>query len=145
MNIVVLIFSILISLGCFWFGFKFIKIYFKVKKWERVNATVVSKKAEPHKKNSTGRSRYGVLVDYKYNYNNVDYVNNKVYLIELLGGQANHMESSAKKIVDKIEHTISIYVNQQNPQESVIFCDGILLYVFIIIMGIGSLLMGLSS
>ncbi len=140
---VLLLFSLTISLVCFWYGFKCIQLYFKVKNWTKVKASIISKKTELHQKYSTGRSPYAVKVDYTYIFLNNTYTNNKVYLIELIGGQVNHTEASAKKVINTLEDTIVIYVNPKNPQHSVIFCKGIILYVFIFLMGLASLLLGI--
>jgi hypothetical protein len=126
-------------------SYKFLKIYVKVKKWDRVTAKVISKKVELHKKYSNARSPYAVCVEYTYTYNIKDYTNHTVYLAELLNGQVNHMESSAKKVLNKIEDTPLIYVDPKNPENSVLFCNGLGLYILIAIMGLLSLLIGLSK
>ncbi|MBA2611826.1 MAG: DUF3592 domain-containing protein [Bacteroidetes bacterium] len=139
-----LIFSIVIAAVCFWSGIKLILLYFKVKAWEKVQALVISKKVELHKKVSSRNSPYGVRIEYKYNYHGKDYTNNKVYLVELIGGQVNHMESAAAKAINKIENQVVVYVNQKDPQESVLFCNGVGLYVVIFFFGIISLLISFS-
>jgi len=121
-----------------------ILLYFKVKAWDKLKATVISKKIELHKKVSTKNSPYGVKVEYKYQHNSIEYTNNKVYLVELIGGQTNFMESSAKKAINEIGDTALIYVNPKDPKESVMFCNGIGMYVIIFFFGIISLLVGMS-
>ncbi len=145
MKFFILFFALTISLLCFWYGSKFITLYLKIKKsWTVTKASVLSKKAELHKQTSTAKAQYAVRVEYQYAYQNQSYQNNTVYLVELLNGQANHMESNAQKIVANIPNPVSIYVNPENPKESVIFCEGIGLYVFIVAMGFVSLLMGIA-
>ncbi|MEO6303696.1 MAG: DUF3592 domain-containing protein [Bacteroidia bacterium] len=140
-----LVFSILISAVCFWASIKMMRLYFKVKAWKRIPATVISKKIELHKRISTRNSPYAVRVDYKYKYNNQEYSNNKVYMVELINGQANHMESRAKKKLEEIGDVITISVDPKDPQRSVIFINGIGMYVFMFFMAILSLLIGIAN
>lgn len=144
MAIFILIFSILIAAVCFWSSIKLILLYLKVNAWEKVNATVVSKKVVLHKKISTKNSPYWIFVEYKYNYKGKEYTNSKVYLVELIGGQTNHMESAANKKINEIKESETIFVNPKDPQESVMFCNGIVMYVVIFFFGIMSLLIGYS-
>lgn len=139
-----LIFSIVVAVVCFWSSIKLILLYLKVNTWNKTNATIVSKKVELHKKNSTRNSPYGVFVDYKYNYDGKEYINNKVYLVELIKGQTNHTHANATKVINKMENEISIYFNPKDRQESVIFCTGIGLYILVFFFGIISLLVGYS-
>ncbi|MDP1799974.1 MAG: DUF3592 domain-containing protein [Bacteroidota bacterium] len=139
-----LIFSILIAAVCFWSSIKLIALYLKVNAWDKVNATVISKKVELHKKVSTRNSPYAVRVEYRYAYNGTEYTNDKVYLVELIGGQTNHMESAANKKINEIKETETIFVNSKDPQESVMFCNGIVMYVVVFLFGIMSLLIGYS-
>jgi hypothetical protein len=135
-------FGILLGSVAIGYGFKFTRFYFKVKSWNKVKATVLTKTVQLHQRTST-RSRYAVKVEYKYSFDSKEYTNNLVYLLELLGGQVNHMKSSADSIVAKLSDTPNIYVNPANPTQSVIFCKGIALYIFVILMGIFALLYGL--
>ena len=135
------LFSLVISLFALWFGFKLTKSYITVKNWDKIEATVLSKKVLKQEKSST-RGSYGVKVDYSYVFNNQKYTNNKVYLVELSGAQVNQYQSNAEKVVDKFQDKITIYVNPNQPEQSVIFCDGIILYVFCFIMGLFMFLYG---
>ncbi len=139
------IFCLVIGMVSFWYGFQFIKLYLKVKKWTKTEADLVSKKIEIHKKYSTSKSPYAVRIEYKYTYNFQEFFNNKVYLIELINGQVNHIETQAQKVIDKVNDKIEIYVNPKNPQQSVIFCNRIILYLIVIVMGSFSFLFGLTS
>ena len=144
MNYFTFIFALVIIFAAFWFSIKFIRLYFKVKKWNRVTANITSKELFIHPKTSTSRSPYGIKVDYNYSVNQTDYVGHKVYLLELIGGQVNHMKSSAENTMNKINKTMSIYVNPIDPKQSVIFCDGVGLYLFVFCMAIVALLIGIS-
>lgn len=145
MNYFTFIFAIIISIACFWMSFKMIKLYLKVKNWDRVSANIVSKEIIVHPKYSTTRTPYGLKAEYSYRINQVDYSGHMIYLVELAGGQANHMKSDAENRLNKIEKTMVIYVNPDDPKQSVIYCKGIGLYIFIFCMGILSLLFGLGS
>lgn len=144
MNYVTFIFAIVISIAAFWFSIKFIRLYFKVKKWNRVIANIISKEIIIHPKYSTSRSPYGLKVEYAYQVKNVDHIGHMVYLIELIGGQVNHMKNVAETKLNKIDGKMTIYVNPNEPIQSVMYCEGIGLYLFVFCMGIVSLLIGIS-
>ena len=141
----VFLFSLLISLCCFWFGFKMIRLYLKVKRWSRAEATVLSKSVQLNEKSSSGKYHYLVKVEYQYVFNNQSYTNDKLYLAELMGGWSGYRKSAAEKISNELDDRLKIYVNPQQPDQSVVYCKGIGLYVIMIAMGILSLLMGLSA
>lgn len=145
MNYFTFIFALVISLAAFWFSIKFIRLYFKVKKWNRVNATVTVKEMFIHPKYATSRSPYGLKVNYTYSVNSTIYTGHTIYLAELAGGQANHMKSTAQNKLNKIECAMSVYVNPNDPTQSVIYCEGIGLYIFVFFMAIIALLIGLSK
>jgi hypothetical protein len=142
---IVAIFCFLISFAGFWFSIKLIRWYMKVKRWTKTEAIVVSKKIEKHAKYSSARSPYAVRVNYQYTFNQQIYQNSKVYLVELINGQVNHIESAAKKTLDTIKEKLEVFVNPNNPQQSVVFCKGIALYVFVFVTAIMTFLMGLSN
>jgi len=108
-------------------------------------ATIKSKEVILHPKSSSSRSPYGLKVEYAYQVNNIEFVGQKVDLIELAGGQTNHMKSTAEKRLTKIDDTMSIYVNRNDPSQSVMYCEGIVLYFFIFCMAIFSLWIGLVN
>lgn len=145
MNYLVFIFSLLIGIGCFWISLKMIRLYLKVKKWNRVNALVISKEIIIHPKYSTSRTPYGLKVNYSYMFNDQSYTGHHVYLADLAGGQANHIKSDAENRLNKIQSGMSVFVDPKDPKQSVMYCDGIGLYVFVFCMGILSFLIGLSS
>ncbi|MCW3076038.1 MAG: hypothetical protein JWO32_647 [Bacteroidetes bacterium] len=145
MNYFTLIFSLLISSVCFFFSIKMIRLYLKVKKWSRVSARIISKEMFIHPKYSTSRSPYGIKAEYHYKMNDIEYSGHFIYLAELAGGQTNHMKSVAEKRLEKIEPTMLIYINPEDPKQSVMFCEGIGLYVFVFCMGVLSLFIGLGG
>ncbi|MBK7668108.1 MAG: DUF3592 domain-containing protein [Sphingobacteriaceae bacterium] len=145
MKILVLIFCCLLSLASFWYGVKLIRLYFRVKKWDRVKATVIRKAATVRAQSSASRAGYKASVDYTYNFNSKEYAGNKVFLIELVKGERGFIQRAAEKFLEKIKPEIEIYVNPKNPEEAVIYCDGIILYFGILLMGTMSLIIGLSN
>lgn len=144
MDYVVLGFSILISIACFWMSFKMIRLYMKVKSWSRVMAKVESKEIFIHPKCSNIRAPYGLRVIYTYNYQAQNFAGHHVYLAELVGGQVDFMKQTAENKLTQIEPVMYVHVNQQQPSESVMYCSGIGLYVFVMIMGFSALLVGLG-
>lgn len=145
MNYVTFIFATIIGLAAIWFSIKFIRLYLKVKKWNRVSANVNSKEMFIHPKYSTSRSPYGLRVEYSYQINNSTYTGNKVYLFELIGRQANHLKKTAERTLSRINQSMEVYVNPLDPKQSVMFCEGVGLYAFVFFMGIIALLIGLSK
>jgi hypothetical protein len=145
MNIFTGLFAITIAIGCLWFSLKFLRLYFKVKNWERVKAKVLSKEITVHEKYSTSRTPYKLNATYTYNYKNIMYKGHFIYLAELAGGQVNHLKSDADKRLDRIEDSMNIYVNPLNPKESVMYCEGALLYSFVFAMGAMAMLFGIFN
>jgi hypothetical protein len=144
MHYIKIVFALIISGAAFFFSTKFILLYFKVKSWNRINAEVLSKEIYLHPKYSTTRTPYGIKATYRYAVDGSSYTGDKIYLIELAGGQANHMKHNAESKLKDISSNMSIYVNPDNPKESVLFCEGIGLYLFVFCAGFFSLLMALS-
>ena len=144
MNYFTFIFALVISAVAFWLSIRFIRLYFKVKRWNRVKATILSKEIFLHPKTSSSRSPYGLKVEYSFHIDGTEYKGQNVYLVELAGGQANHMKSTAENKLNKIEDIMSIYVSPNDPTLSVIYCEGIALYILVFFMGLLSLLIGLS-
>jgi hypothetical protein len=120
-------------------------LYLKVKKWSRIKATILSKEILIHTKYSTSRSPFGLKVDYNYQLNKLTYTGNKVYLLELIGGQANHLKKTAERTLSKINQSIEVYVNPLDPMQSVMFCEAVGSYILVFFMGIIALLIGLSK
>ena len=145
MNYFTCIFAFMISAVAFWFSINFISLYLKVKKWNRVNATILSKEIFLHPKVSSSRSPYGIKVNYTYQADNSTYNGSKVYLVELAGGQTNHLKSTAESKLKKIEDTMLVYVNPNEPTQSVMYCEGIGLYILVFFMAFIAFLIGLSK
>ena len=145
MKILVLIFCCLLSLASFWYGVKLIRLYFRVKKWYKVKASVIRKAAVPRTQSSASRAGYKASVDYTYKFNLNEYTGNKVFLVELIKGERGFIQGAAEKFLEKIKAEIEIYVNPKNPEEAVIYCDGIVLYFGILLMGTMSLIIGFAN
>ena len=145
MKIFTLIFCLVIAFGAFWYGVKLIKLYLRVKKWDRVKAAVIQKSVVKRKSASASRAGYKPSIDYSYTYNSKTYNGNKIFLVELINGERGFMQHAAEKWITKIKPEIEIYVDPNNPEEAVMFCEGIALYVFVLIMGLMSLLIGLLN
>jgi len=111
-----------------------------VKKWSETEATILSKSVEFHKKYSTRNSPYFIKIEYKYLFNGQEYKNNTLDLAELNGGQTNYMQKTANQVINHIKENEQIYVNPQRPKQSVVFCNGISLYIFIALMGLIALI-----
>ena len=80
MDIFTGIFGIFIGIVGIIFGVKFLKLYFKVKGWDRVEAKVVSKEIALHQKYSTTRTPYKLSATYKYVFNGSEFIGTKIYL-----------------------------------------------------------------
>jgi hypothetical protein len=139
------IFAILIGLGSVWFSVKFLKLYFKVKGWNRVNARVISKTVSIHEKFLTTRTPYKLKASYTYILDGKEYTGNKVYLAELLGGQANHMKKDADRRLDQIKGIMPVYVDPKDPKTSVMYCDGAVLYCVTLAIGLFALVFGITQ
>lgn len=145
MNILILIFCCLLSLASFWYGVKLIRLYFRVKKWQKIKANVSQKSVVKRTLSSASRASYKPSIDYSYTFNSKPYTGNKIFLIELIKGERGFLQRAAEKFLEKIKPEIEIYVNPENPEEAVMYCDGIILYFGIIVMGIMSLLIGFAN
>ena len=66
-------------------------------------------------------------------------------MVELINGQANHLKKSAEKKISKIKDTVNVFVNPENANESVLFCSGAGLSIFVLFMGAFSILFGLTT
>jgi len=139
------IFGIALGLGSIWFSIKFLKLYFKVKGWSRVEAKVISKEITIHKKYSTTRTPYKLNASYTYIFSGSEYPGTNIYLAELMGGQANHMKGDAEKRLERIQGAMTVYVDPNDPRSSVMYCEGVGLYYFILAMGVFALLFGITK
>jgi hypothetical protein len=145
MDYLTAIFSTIIGAACTLASIKMLRLYFKVKSWNLVPAKVILKEKFLHPKFSTSRSPYGLKAEYEYSFNNIKYTGNKIYLAELIGGQSNHMAKQADARLEKIHSTMNVFVNPVDPQQSVMFCEGGFLYVFLFCMGIIAFSVGIIA
>lgn len=145
MKFFTLIFCLAIALAAFWYGVKLIKLYLSVKKWDRVNATITQRSVVERKLVSASRAGFKPSVDYSYIYNSKTYSGNKIFLVELIKGERGFLKDAAEKFLEKIPDQIKLHVNPQNPEEAIIFCEGIGLYIFVLIIGLMSLLIGVGN
>jgi hypothetical protein len=144
MNVFTGIFALVIAFTALWFSIKFLRYYSRVRKWDRVSARIIASGTSLHKRYSSRNTPYKVDASYQYNYKGKEFENDKVYLVELLGGQANHMKEAAEKKAAKIKGDMSIYVDPADPAHSVIYCNGLALYWVAFLMGLFSLIFGIT-
>jgi len=144
MNYFIFGFSLIIGVACIWASLRMLKLYFRVKKWDRVNAKVISKEVFVHEKYSSDRSPYGLRATYEYKFHNLPYMGSKIYLAELAGGQIDHMKGSAEKKLNSITAEMLVFVNPEKPEESVMYCKGAGLYIFVFVVGLISILVGVG-
>jgi hypothetical protein len=137
------VFALVISIACFWFSRKITRLYLKVSRWSRVPAAITSKEIFVHPKNSASRAPYGLKVTYIYTLGNT-YTGLLLDLIELAGGQTNHMKAQAEKRANELPSSLLVYVDPSDPQRSVVHCKGVGLYVIVFFIGLLSLLIGIG-
>lgn len=145
MKIFILIFCGVIALVGFWYGTKLIRLYLKVRRWKKTPAHILKKEVVKRKLASAARAGYKPSIEYSYFYDLKEYKGEKVFLVELIKGEKGFMYSAAEKFIKKINPETEIYVNPKNPEESVMFCDGIFMYFMMLVMGFMSLLVGLVN
>jgi hypothetical protein len=134
------IFALVIGVASLWMGYTMIKSYLHIKNWERTEAKVLSKKVENQ------RGYYAVKVEYKYFFDSIDYIGNTVHAIEFSGGKSQYRyKKGADQVVTKIGEKIIVYVNPDKPSQSFIFRPGIILSVFVVLMGFFALLYGITG
>ncbi len=142
MRWVKIIFCLIIGAVAFYYGLKLLRLYFKVNGWEKTKATIINKAVVPKRLTSAGRTTKALSIDYTYSYNNTVYKNNKVFLTDLLNGETGFTQQTGEKFLSEIGNEAEIFVNPKDPNQSVIFCDGLFLYLFAFISGIILLLVG---
>lgn len=142
MNVFILVFSCIIASAAFWFGAKMMKLYFRVKKWIPLKASVTDKTVIERKKASASRSGFKPKIEYKYFYNSIPYTGHKIFLVELVNGEKGFSKTAAERFNQNIPDQTTVYMNPQNPTETVMFCDGLLMYIISIAMGMISLTLG---
>lgn len=145
MKIFILVFCCVIALAAFWYGTKLIRLYLKVKSWQKITAKILKKEVVKRKLSSASRAQYKPSIAYSYFYDLKEYKGERIFLVELLKGERGFLHSAAEKFLNKIKPEEEIYVDPENPEESVMFCDGIFLYIMMFVMGFMSLLIGLTN
>jgi hypothetical protein len=116
-----------------------------VKGWDKTFATITQKSVVKKTLSSASRAAYKLSIDYSYQYNLQKYNGNKIFLVDLLKGEKGFLYKAGEKFLEKIKIEEEIYVNPNNPEESVMYCDGIILYIFVLFMSPMSLLTGLAN
>jgi hypothetical protein len=138
------IFSLIIGGVSVWVGSKTIKLYFRVRAWTVTNATVLSKKVDYNY--SAGGNHFSANVEYQYLFDSKEYINHTVYLVELVSGKSTtRLKSGPEKLILSLPDKIQVYVNPAMPSQSVIFCDGIVLSIFAVVVGLCALFYSLVT
>ena len=145
MKLFTLIFCCIISFTAFWYGIKLIKLYLRVRKWEHIKATITHKSVVKRKLASASRAGFKPSIDYTYTVNGIEYAGNRIFLAEILNGERGFLKQAAEKYIEKVKPEMEIYVDPENPEEAVMNCDGITMYVAALIMGLLSLLIGVGN
>ncbi len=122
-----------------------IRLYLKVKSWHKTTAQILKKEVIKRKLASASRAQYKPSIDYSYFYDLKEYNGNRIFLVEFLKGEKGFFHSDAEKFLSKINSETEIYVDPENPEESVMFADGIFMYIMMLVMGVMSLLIGLVN
>jgi hypothetical protein len=145
MKLFTLIFCCVISFTAFWYGIKLIKLYLRVKKWQRVKATITRKSVVKRKLASASRAGFTPSLDYSYTVNGINYIGHRIFLAEILNGERGFLKQAAEKYIEKLKPEIEIYVDPADPTKAVMNCDGIAMYVIALVMGTMSLLIGIGN
>lgn len=138
------VFALIIGIVCVWMSLKFIKIYLITKEWNTVQAKVLFKELVLNEQISNSKTPYKLKIEYTYQHNNMDYRGTKVDLIECFGGFKTYRKLEGDKRIARIKDDVPVYVNPKDPSQAVMYRDGIILYSFVLIMGIFSILLGFS-
>lgn len=145
MDYFIALFASVISFGCFWAGFKMVRTYLKVSRWNKTEATIVSKNVELRKKYSTRQAvAYRPIIQYNYFFNGIDFTGTNVHLEELIGGQRGYRKEAAEKMINELPEKIMIYFNPTKPEQSVMYCKGVGIYFMLFALGGLAFLIALS-
>lgn len=121
---------------------KTVNLYNSVKKWQRIEAKVLNKSKEINK-NSASIVNPSIIykVEYEFAINGINYKGNNLMLTDLKENSHNSMKAvDAERMDNRINETMLIYVNTNNPNESVMFCDDIIMhYVMMLIITLFSI------
>ncbi len=120
------------------------RLYSKAHSWPRATAKIISKNVVPRKVGSSARAAFTTSVEYVFSVNGINRTGKKVFLVELLKGERGFMKKSAQKFIDKMPDEVQIFYNPDNEEESVVYCDGLLFYIFALVFGFFMLLIGFA-
>lgn len=143
MRWVKIIFCLIIGAVAFYYGLKLLRLYLKVKSWDRATAIVLNKSVVQKKLASGSSASKTIYIEYDYVYNANHYKNNKVFLVELINGEKGFTTKNGENFLRNVGHEVEIFVDPKDPAQSVIYCDGLWLYLFTFITGIILLFVGL--
>lgn len=137
------IFLILIGIGSIWAGSKMSGWRKITSEWTRTNATLISKHIGEKKiLPGTSQSNYRIYVEYEFTVNGKSFVGNTLNLVELQNGEEAMLMKTAERLIQKIGNNLTIYYNPQNPNQSVVYRGGYMFWIFLLMLGIGMMLIG---
>ena len=142
MSYLIIIFPFVIGISAILASWKLVRLYFRIGKWERVEAKVISKEVAYNNLSNSARTPYTILVEYVYTHNGKEYRGSKLDLIELIGGFSSYRKPDAEKRMETIKATEMVYVNPNDRTQSIMNRNGVTLYLIIFVMGIFSILYG---
>lgn len=143
MNYISIILYLLIGFASLFYGLKTLRIYMNVKRWAKLTATVSNKAVLPKKLTKASRRNMRISLEYTYVFNAQSYTNDKVFLAELMNGERGFTSVDGEKFLRTIPDEAVVYVNPAKPEESVMFADGLGLYIFMIVFGFMAFCTGL--
>lgn len=137
------IFLVLIGIGCIWAGNKMSGWRKITSEWTKTNAKLISKHIGEKKiLPGTSQSNYRIYVEYEFTVNGTTFVGNTLNLVELQNGEEAMLMKTAERLIQKIGSTITIYYNPANPNQSVVYRGGYIFWIFLLMLGIGMILIG---
>lgn len=135
MNWITTTLYLLIGFASIFYGLKMLKTYMGVKGWVKLKATVTNKAVLPKKLTKASRRSMRVSIEYTYVFNSQSHKNDKVFLAELLNGEKGFTNAEGEKFLLTVPDEPIIYVNPSKPEQSVLFTDGLWMYIFMIVFG----------
>ncbi len=135
MDWIIIIFSLVLGFLAMFYGIKLFRTWITIKGWTKTRARVLKKSVEEKKLTKASRQSKRVVIEYSYDFNSVAYTNNKVFLADLLNGERGFSKNGAEVFLKTVPDEIYVYVDPKKPQHSVMFSDGLALYIFSIFLG----------
>jgi hypothetical protein len=135
MNWFYIILYLLIGFASIFYGLKILRTYMYVQCWTKVKARVITKAVLPKRLTKSSRRPMRVSIEYIYDMNALTYKSDKVFLVELLNGERGFTSSAGEKFLQTVPDEIVVFVNPAKPEQSVMFADGLWLYLFMIVFG----------